>query len=185
MSGKRGFYKRVLLYCVAIVFFFLLIFFFSQKYLGVNNTLHPSSRVIIKARVAKVIDGDTVDVVIDGKEERVRLIGIDASEVEHEGKPKECFGEEAKLYLEGLLSGQTVQLQPDSTQSDRDEYNRLLRYVFLPPEERLVNSIMVSQGFAREYTFKGIPYHYQKEFQDAQQIAKRLKVGLWAENACL
>jgi len=184
-SKKNIFFRRNIWFSIIIVCVLPLLFFFSQKYPLNQNTLVPSfSTLYSEAQVTKVIDGDTIDVLIDGKEERVRLIGIDASEVEHEGKPGECFGKEAKMYLEGLLNGQTVQLQSDPTQSKRDEYNRLLRYVFLPPEERLVNSIMLSQGFAREYTFKGIPHRYQKEFQDAQRRAEQQKIGLFADGVC-
>ena len=83
-------------------------------------------------RVVKVVDGDTLDVEIDGKIERLRLIGIDTPETVDPRKSVQCFGREASNKAKELLSGQFVNLESDETQGERDKYKRLLRYVFLP-----------------------------------------------------
>lgn len=111
-------------------------------------------------KLVRVIDGDTIEVEIESEIESVRLIGIDAPEIE--GKTKEK-GIEAKNYLEKLVEGKKIRLEADETQDNRDIYNRLLRYVFLE-DGKMVNAEMIKSGMAKEYTFK-IPYKYQKEFK--------------------
>lgn len=72
--------------------------------------------------VDHVIDGDTVIVVRDGVEETVRLIGIDAPERER------CGYDEARQFLVDIVLGEDVALVAGAT-TDRDSYDRLLRYV--------------------------------------------------------
>ena len=83
------------------------------------------------ALVAKIVDGDTIDVEIGGRSERVRLIGIDTPEIAHSAfdgwaaNEAECYGEEAKQYTSGLLEiGSGVRLERDVVA--RDDYGRLL-----------------------------------------------------------
>lgn len=110
--------------------------------------------------VVKVVDGDTIEVRIDGKLESVRLIGIDAPEIE--GNTKEN-GIESKNYLVNLIGNEKVRLEADETQDDRDIYDRLLRYVFLK-NGKMINEIMIETKMAREYTFR-TKYKYQEEFR--------------------
>jgi micrococcal nuclease len=133
--------------------------------------------------VVYVIDGDTIEVLIDNKKEKVRLLGIDTAELGDLGKPVECFAQEASLQMKKLVEGKTIRLEDDVSQGDRDAYGRLLRYVYLE-DGTDVNKDMITQGFAHEYTFKGQTYRYQKEFQDAEIIARTKKIGLWREGVC-
>jgi DNA/RNA endonuclease YhcR with UshA esterase domain len=97
-------------------------------------------------RVAEVIDGDTIKVDIAGKIEIIRLIGMDTPEVANPYNPHEdYFGPEASRYTKQLLENQSVYLIPDPMQSNRDKYNRLLRYVFLE-DGTLVNAKLVQRG---------------------------------------
>lgn len=112
-------------------------------------------------KLVKVVDGDTIQVEIGSKTESIRLIGIDAPEIE--GKTKES-GLESKKYIEELIGEGKIRLEADETQDDRDVYQRLLRYVFLE-DGRMVNKEMIRSGKAKEYTFK-TPYKYQKEFRE-------------------
>ena len=73
--------------------------------------------------------------------------------------------------------------EPDPTQGDRDKYGRLLRFVFLLNGINF-NKLMISQGFAHEYTYKSNPYKYQGEFVAAEKEAREGKKGLWADDAC-
>lgn len=109
----------------------------------------------------RVIDGDTIEVKIEGKTEVVRLIGIDAPEMDEKTKQKAI---ESKQYLENLLKNQKIYLEKDETQNDRDIYQRMLRYVFLE-DGTLINKKMIEANMADEYTFK-IPYKYQEEFKE-------------------
>lgn len=135
-----------------------------------------------KYPVTKVIDADTIEVMISGKKQTVRLIGIDSPETVDPRKPIQCFGQEASQKMHSLTDGKNVVLESDPTQSDKDKYKRILRYVFLE-DGSFVNKIMVEQGFAREYTYQ-IPYKYQSEFKQAEEEARDRRLGLWADNAC-
>ena len=133
------------------------------------------------ARVVKVVDGDTIHVQIDGKNETVRLIGIDTPEVVDPRKLVQCFGREASEKTKQLLSDREVVLVDDQSQGNRDKYNRLLRYVFV--DDVNVNETLLLEGYAHEYTYR-LPYVYQSKFTQAERIARETKKGLWADDAC-
>jgi len=168
-----------------IGFFVLCLFAFGYFMLnhGLFWSTSESSRVPSNARVLSVIDGDTVDVMVEGKKERIRLLGIDAPEMGFEGKKEMCFAKESRNALVELIGDQTIIIASDSSQADRDGYNRLLRYISLP-DGTLVNKRMVEEGYAREYVFKSLPYQQRQEFQDAQQKAESEHVGMWKEGEC-
>lgn len=129
--------------------------------------------------VVKVVDGDTVDVFIDGKVERLRLIGINTPETVDPRKVVECFGLEASNKAKAQLTGKKVLLEGDSSQDERDKYNRLLRYVFLEDGTNF-NLMMIQEGYAYEYTY-AVPYKYQSQFKEAQINASKEKKGLWGD----
>lgn len=133
-------------------------------------------------RAVKVIDGDTIQVDINGKTETLRLIGIDAPEAGDSRSLVSCFGNEATNKAKEILNGKSVRLESDSTQGERDKYGRLLRYVFLENGTNF-NNLMISQGFAHEYTYR-VPYKYQTEFKQAERQAREKKLGLWADDVC-
>lgn len=134
--------------------------------------------------VVKVIDGDTINIEINGKTETVRLIGIDAPETVDPRTPVQCYGREASDKAKEILTGKNVALEPDPTQGERDTYGRLLRFVFLENGTNF-NKLMISEGYAHEYTYQNNPYKYQEEFKSAERIAREGKRGLWADDACI
>jgi micrococcal nuclease len=95
------------------------------------------------ATVQEVIDGDTIDVVADGHELRVRLLNIAAPESVDPNRPVECLGPEASAFLENLLPvGTAVRLEFDVERADR--YGRALAGVYLG--DRLVNAEIAREG---------------------------------------
>src|SRR5690606_38389868 len=120
--------------------------------------------------VVRVVDGDTITVLFQEKRETVRLIGINTPETVDPRKGVECFGRQASAYAEALMTGVKVRLESDPTQTDRDRYGRMLRYVFLE-DGRHVNLLMIEEGYAYEYTY-GQPYEYQSAFKQAERIAQ-------------
>ncbi len=134
------------------------------------------------ARVERIVDGDTIVVIIDGEEEKVRLIGINTPETVDPRKEVECFGKEASTHLEDLLEGESVQLLPDSSQDDADRYGRLLRYIQLVDGSD-VGAAMIRDGFAYEYTYD-VAYEKQAEYLGLQDDAKNAERGLWSPDAC-
>ena len=97
------------------------------------------------AEVLRVVDGDTIEVLLDGEEEDVRYIGVDTPESVAPGQPVECFGEAASEVNADLVEGEDVTLVFDAEL--RDHYGRLLAYVYVG--EVLVNAELVEGGFAR------------------------------------
>ena len=132
--------------------------------------------------VLKVVDGDTIDIGIDGKTERLRLIGINTPEIVDPRKPVECFGREASDNAHKLLDGAEVKIAADPTQDDKDIYGRLLRYVWRA-DGLFYNLEAIKDGFAYEYTYQ-LPYIYQKDFKAAQKYAQDNSLGFWADGAC-
>lgn len=125
-----------------------------------------------------VVDGDTIDVEIGGTEERVRLIGINTPEIAHEGEPAQCFGPEAARFTSGLLPrGTEVRLVRDVV--GRDDYGRLLAYVYRRSDGVLVNELIVAGGYARPLT---IPPNdaFADRFVAAATAADAAGSGLWA-----
>jgi micrococcal nuclease len=133
-------------------------------------------------QVVRVVDGDTIEVRLDGQNQKVRLIGIDTPEVVDPRQPVQCFGQEASRQAHQLLDGQTIELQADPTQDNKDKYGRLLRYVYLP-DHTLVNLLLIQEGYAHEYTYQ-IPYIYQAQFRQAEQQARQQQKGLWSPDTC-
>ncbi|MFA7308487.1 MAG: thermonuclease family protein [Patescibacteria group bacterium] len=132
--------------------------------------------------VVLVVDGDTLIAHINGKDEKIRLIGINTPETVDPRKPVECFGQEASKHAKEILTGTQIALEPDPTQDSRDKYGRLLRYVYLP-DGTLFNQLMVEEGYAYEYTYQ-TPYQYQAQFKEAQSDAKSNNRGLWDPTTC-
>lgn len=138
-----------------------------------QEALHP---------VVEVVDGDTIRVRMDGRVETLRLIGIDTPEVVAPGQPPECFGPEASARAKEVLQGKAVRIELDASQGERDRFQRLLAYVFLPDGTNF-NLQMVAEGYAREYTFDK-PYKYQAEFREAERRAREQQLGLWSPETC-
>lgn len=133
--------------------------------------------------VQQVVDGDTVELRIDGRMQKVRLIGMDTPEVVDPRKVVQCFGREASTQAHKLLEGQTVRLEYDVQVGERDKYGRLLGYLFLPDGTNYAEK-MIRDGYAHEYTYQGQAYKYQANFKSAEAEAQTSSRGLWAPNTC-
>jgi micrococcal nuclease len=160
------------------------LFYEGQSYNLFDLGLPASSpnTVGVYYTVTKVTDGDTLHVEMDGKDEVVRLIGINTPETVDPRKTVECFGKEASARMKEIVGGKIVRLEYDDSQALRDTYGRLLAYVYLE-DEQMVNRKMVAEGYAYEYTYM-TPYRYQKDFRDAQRLAQSAGRGLWSESTC-
>jgi micrococcal nuclease len=127
--------------------------------------------------VTRDVDGDTIDVQQGSTKETVRLIGIDTPETHDPRKPVQCYGPEAAAHTKSVLEGHDIRLAPDPEDSDRDKYNRLLRYIYLP-DGTLYNAELVQDGWAFAYTV--FPYSKLDEFKALENEAHSANRGLWA-----
>lgn len=135
------------------------------------------------ASVARVVDGDTVRLVVGGREESARVIGINTPETVDPRRDVQCYGREATRHAQHLLpQGTTVQVAADPTQDTRDRFGRLLLHVWLA-DGRSFAETMIREGYGHEYTYQS-PYRGQDAHRAAQREAEAARRGLWAPDAC-
>jgi micrococcal nuclease len=129
-----------------------------------------------EARVVRVVDGDTIRVLLGGREERVRYIGIDTPESVKPDTPVQCYAERASAANAALVAGRRVRLVGDVER--RDRYGRLLAYVYREPDGAFVNAALVRGGFARTLTIAPNVAH-AADFAGLARGARRAGRGLW------
>jgi micrococcal nuclease len=122
----------------------------------------------------RVIDGDTLALAGGMK---VRVLGIDAPEMAHNGLPAEFLAHKAKAVLADLTLNRKVSLEYDRLRYDH--YGRLLAYLFLP-DHTLVNAELVRRGLARVY-FIAPNLRYREVLLAAQQEAIAANRGIWPQ----
>ena len=132
-------------------------------------------------RIVKVIDGDTVDVSMSGRTERVRLVGVDTPETKKPNTPIQCFGPEASKHINELLPVDTPVLVQRDVEA-RDPYGRLLGYVYRTSDNLFVNQDLIINGFARPLSIAPNTA-FASEFATLAQTAQNSKIGLWGECA--
>lgn len=126
----------------------------------------------------RVVDGDTVVVDVQGQRETVRLLGIDTPETVDPRRPVQCFGKEASAYTASLVPpGTAVNLVGDVEL--RDQYGRLLAYVYKADDGTFVNLRLVQEGYASVLTHPPNVAH-APEFVAAAAEARTAGRGLWA-----
>ncbi|PLT33786.1 thermonuclease family protein [Bacillus sp. V5-8f] len=136
---------------------------------------NPDGVKLLSATVTNVVDGDTIDVKINNKEERVRLLLIDTPETKHPSKPIQPYGPEAFDHTKHELLGKQVGLEKDV--SERDRYGRMLAYIWVDGE--LYNETLIKKGLARVATFPP-DVKYVNRFIEKQKEAQKKGVGIWS-----
>ena len=139
----------------------LLLFVFLANFGGVDGVC------------TRVVDGDTIVVVIGDVTEKVRLIGVDTPETVHPRRPVESYGPEASSYTRLRVEERPVTLEFD--QEERDRYGRLLAYVFV--DGMFLNADLVDEGYGRAYT--RFPFRYRRFFVVLEGLAQVEGRGLW------
>jgi micrococcal nuclease len=123
----------------------------------------------LRAQVVSIHDGNTITVLIDNRQEKVRLIGIDVPALDQIPS-----GVQARDALRGLVDAKTVRLETDVTIRDQDR--RILAYVYV--SERFINAEMVRRGLAVPYTVLPNVAHVD-DYVKAQQEAREAGRGVW------
>jgi len=163
---------KTTLMCGVITTFALLIGLASCS----SSSQPPLSQTDL-VKIVKVIDGDTVDIALAGRTERVRLIGVNTPETKHPTKPIECFGPEASAYLTQLLpKGTTVRIERDV--EARDRYGRMLLYLYLGSNDLFINLDLVARGYGTPMSIEPNTFH-RNDFVRAAAQAEAANVGLW------
>lgn len=134
-----------------------------------------------RATVKSVVDGDTVVVLLNGEEKKVRFVGVDAPEMSTPNGPM------AKNFTEKYLTGKEIYLEKDV--SETDKYDRLLRYIWLVDptnikiddayvKTNMYNAIMIMNGMAASKRYNP-DVKYQDLFDKLNVDAVLRKVGMW------
>ena len=127
-------------------------------------------------KVIYVFDGDTIRVVDQGGEVKVRLVGIDSPETRKgEKKPGQPFSQKSKKYLMTLVLGKTVEI----TSYGRDDYNRILGVVYLDGVS--INFEMIRSGLAEVYRAMPPLGLNIAVYKDAEEEARNAKRGMWIQ----
>jgi micrococcal nuclease len=147
---------------------------FSKAPAGPTKPTGPTTT----AKVARVVDGDTIHATVNGKDVTVRYIGMDAPESVKPGTPVQPYALEASEANKQLVDGKTVVLEKDV--SETDQYGRTLRDVWLQAGSTfvLVDYVLVVRGYAQVTTFPP-DVKYVSQLLAAQRWARDNDVGLW------
>jgi micrococcal nuclease len=142
----------------------------------------PGASQHLTGRVVRAVDGDTLEVAIDGgPTETVRLIGVDTPETVKPDTPVQCFGPQASAFEHEHVEGRRVRLLTGV--EPRDYYGRLLAYVWIGtrPDARFLEAELLRRGLARVLTFHPND-RFAHRFELIAQKASKAGKGLW--NAC-
>lgn len=140
-----------------------LVFIFTQN----QNTF--------EGKVVSVLDGDTIEVLRDGRAIRIRLSGVDSPE------KSQAYGTKAKMFTSDLLFGKTVRV----IGKEKDRYGRLIADIYIDAANTSgeygawFNKAIVMTGFAWHYK----AYSKDQELEAAEQSARRMKIGIWEDEA--
>ena len=134
--------------------------------LAVYSHVNGSDVLIVK----RVIDGDTI-ILDDGR--HVRLIGVDAPEIDSPYRNAEPFGDESRDYMKRLVERRLVTIK--TGREPFDKYGRTLAYVYLGPT--MVNSLIIRDGYAKAY--RRFRFPERELFINYENEAKAKGVGMW------
>ena len=126
------------------------------------------------AKILRIIDGDTLEVQIGTKKEKVRIIGIDTPEIVDTRTGVQCFGKEASSKLKALIGGKTVSLVANPAE-DKDIYKRLLRYVEVNGKD--IGASIIADGYA--YSYRKYPHPRLDTYNALEKKAREGNKGLW------
>jgi endonuclease YncB( thermonuclease family) len=161
MSRRRLLNKR---YSAFLTLIFAVVLLLGQRYHwfdGVQKAAETTQPGLY--HVVEFVDGDTVVVNMSGNNETIRFIGVDTPETHDPRKAVQCFGLAASNFTKNYIGQNNVRLASDPLSSNRDRYDRLLRYVYLPTGQ-LVNAEIIKQGYG--FAYLGFPFTKSEEFHN-------------------
>lgn len=138
------------------------------------------------AKVVDVIDGDTIVIQFQGKTEKLRILGVDTPEIHKENDPYEyktsnldCvkdWGYKAKDFTNSMLKGRDVQIEFDEKAGIRDDFGRLLAYVYVDGKD--FGRMLIENGYARVYV-EG-EFSKENDYIKAERSAFNSEKGVWS-----
>lgn len=149
--------------------------FIFLMFLSLNINVYAKEKV----EFSKCVDGDTIKVILEGKERTVRMLAVDTPESVHPTKGVEYYGKEASNFTcETVTNAKKIELEYDEDSEKEDKYNRLLAWVFVDNE--LLQDKLIQGGYAEVAYLYG-DYKYTSLLQDHQAVVETKKIGIWNE----
>lgn len=139
--------------------------------------VQPTAPKRIQAKVITPIDGDTIKVQLNGKEETIRLLLIDTPETHHPKLGEQPYGKEASNFTKSLVEGKTVELEQD-VNNGPDKYGRLLYYVYV--DGKSIQEQLLQKGLARVAYIYVPNVKYVDKYREIQGKAQKAGVGIWS-----
>jgi micrococcal nuclease len=131
-------------------------------------------------KVIRVVDGDTIEVDYQGKQEKIRLLCVNTPESIHPDEKQNIpMGTVASDYTKQRLEGQEITLEFEGPR--RGNYGRLLAYVFV--DGKNFNIELVKQGLSPCYSKYGFSKKYHDQFKEAERYARNQKLNIWSDPA--
>jgi micrococcal nuclease len=134
------------------------------------------NKKLIPVELISPIDGDTIKVKYEGKEESVRFLLVDTPETKHPRTGVQPFGPEASKFTSKMISSGQVQLEFDI--GGRDKYQRLLAYVYVDGVS--VQEELLKAGLARVAYIYAPNTKYVDQYQEIQKVAQQKAIGIWS-----
>lgn len=145
----------------------------AEKGMKISQT---ALKKLKSAVVERVVDGDTVELKLGGKNEKVRLLNVDTPETVAPGRPVEEYGREASNFTKSILkAGTKVYVKSDV--EERDRYDRLLLHLYLE-DGTWVNALLIRAGYAQLLTVSP-NVDAAAYFKELQTKARSEEIGLW------
>jgi len=130
----------------------------------------------LTGKVVRVSDGDTVNLLVENRQERIRLASIDAPETAHgSSQPGQPFGEASRKNLAEYVAGKTLTV----VCFEKDHYDRHI--CDIPVNGTTANRLQVEQGYAWANQQAKGKYLRDKSLPELEKSARQKKLGLWAE----
>ncbi|AOV07048.1 thermonuclease family protein [Sporosarcina ureilytica] len=169
-KSRKG--KRSLTSILAMIVIAAVIYFFNLEDIDeVDRT------GFIPVELVHTIDGDTIKILYEGKEQNVRYLLIDTPELDHKQSNHQPFAEEATKRNDELLRSGNVEIEFDVGDSE-DKYGRLLAYVYVDGES--VQQTLLEEGLARvAYIYEPNTKHLSS-FKEAEDKAENDGLGVWS-----
>lgn len=134
-----------------------------------------------EVKFSKCVDGDTIKVIVSGKEKTVRFLAVDTPESVHPTKGVEYYGKEASNFTcEMVTNAKKIELEYDNDSEKEDKYDRLLAWVWV--DDLLLQDELIKNGYAEVAYLYG-DYKYTALLKDHQKLAEVSKKGIWDEEA--
>jgi micrococcal nuclease len=149
----------------------------GNSQVAVNKVDVPTG--VVNAKVIKVVDGDTLQVLYQKQISTVRVLLIDTPETHHPRLGVQPYGPEASAHAHQLLDGKTVALEL-AKNGGRDKYGRMLAYVFV--DGKSFEALQLASGLARVAYVYPPNTKYVDQYRAIEAQAREKKIGIWSVN---